>query len=197
MQFVHLEAFENHHFLMSVNEVYIHHHLGIDCKIEESKLEDLDLDENNLTICYGKFLCQPEHKKNEDIFKYINLNKRCGLFCIVDTNIDSRTIEISYLCYADIKLYERDNLGSIPFSAVICGEEKAINHIKNKKGSHAIECTFRRSEDPIILDVFNRLGVFAIKSIENRISKKQKITLENWLSFVDDERAISTAHKIF
>lgn len=195
MQFVHFEAFENRHFLMSAEEISIHHQLGIDCEIKESNLEDLDFDDN-FNICYGKFLCQPD-KKNEDILKYINLNKRCGLFCIIDTNIDKRTIEISYLCYADIKLYERDHLGWIPFAAVIYGEEKAINHIKNRNNSHATECTFRIGKDPIIIDILNRSGVFAIKSIENRIPKTQQITLENWLSFVDDERAISTAHKIF
>lgn len=197
MQFVHFEAFENRHFLMSAEEISIHHQLGIDCEIKESNLENLDLD-NNFTICYGKFLCQPEHKKNENILKYINLNKKCGLFCIIDTNIDKRTIEISYLCYADIKLYERDHLGWIPFSALIYGEEKAINHIKNRSNSrNATECTFRIGKDPIIIDIFNRSGVFAIKSIENRIPKTQQITLENWLSFVDDERAVSTAKNIF
>lgn len=197
MQFVHFEAFENRHFLMSAEEISIHHQLGIDCEIKESNLEDLDFDENNFTICYGKFLCQPEHKENADILKYINFNKRCALFCIIDTNFDKRSIEISYLCYADIKLYERDHLGWIPFAAVIYGEEKAINLIKNRNSSHSTECTFRIGKDPIIIDILNRSGVFAIKSIEKRIPKKQQITLENWLSFVDDERAISTAKNIF
>lgn len=196
MQFAHIEAFDRR-FIMSAREVQINHFLGINGTIIENNLDDVELDENNLTICYGKFLCQPNYKQNEEIFNYIQLNKKCGLFCITDTNFDNETIEISYLCYADIKLYDRDHLGWIPFVAAIYGEEKAINTLKSHKGSHAIECTFRISNDPIILDIFNRLGVFAIKSIEKRIPKNQKVTLDNWHTFIDDDRAISTAAKIF
>ncbi len=196
MQFAHIEAFDRR-FIMSAREVQLHHFLGIKGTIIESNLEELELDENNLTICYGKFLCQPDYKQSEEIFNYILLNKKCGLFCITDTDFDDEIIEISYLCYADIKLYERDHLGWIPFAAVIYGEEKAMNYLQKPNSSHAIECTFRSSNNPIILDIFNRAGVFAIKSIEKRIPKNQKITLDNWHTFIDDDRAISTAKKIF
>lgn len=197
MQFAHIEAFDGH-FIISAKEAQIYHNLGIDCTTIESDLENLDFDESNLTICYGKFLCQPEYKQSKEILNYILLNKKCGLFCITDTHFDNKTLEIGYLCYADIKLYERDHLGWIPFVAAIYGEEKTINHLKNQNNSHASECTFRsRDHSPIILDIFNRAGVFAIKSIEKRIPKDTKITLDNWHTFVDDERAISTAKKIF
>lgn len=196
MQFAHIERF-NRRFIISAAEVQIDHILGLSCEIVENNLENLTLDESNLTICYGKFLCQPDLCQSKEIFKYINLNKNSGLFCITNTDFDNKRIEINYLSYADIKLYERDYLGWIPFAAVIYGEEKTLDYIKNRKSKHSIECTFRISKDPIILDIFNRSGVFAIKSIERRIPKGQRISLENWKTFVDDDRAISTAKKIF
>ncbi|GAB1672330.1 hypothetical protein [Mannheimia haemolytica] len=196
MQFAHIEAFERR-FIISAAEAQIHQIFGIDCSIIENNLEDLVLDENDLTICYGKFLCQPEFSQRENWLDYIDINKNKAMFCVVNKDFDKKSIEISYLSYAAIKLYNRDHLGFIPFAAAIYGEEKALRHIQYRKTSQAVECTFRMGKDPIILDIFNRSGVFAIKSIEKRIPKGRKISLDNWLTFVDDDRAISTAAKIF
>ncbi|MBR0574474.1 MULTISPECIES: hypothetical protein [Pasteurellaceae] len=197
MQFALKPAFDSQ-FIFSAYEFQIEYHLGVDEKLICNDLNSLDFsDDCELTIVYGKFLCQPEHKENNLILEDILRNKNKGLFCIVDdSRLDKKEIEIGYFAYKDIKLYEREPLGYVPFSMLIYGEEKAINKIKKGRKTQSIEASFRyNEEDPIVLNFYNRLGVFAMKSVEKRI--KQPLTIDNWLQFVDDERALRVAKSIY
>lgn len=45
-------------------------------------------------------------------------------------------------------------------------------------------------------NIFNRKGFFAINAQENRI-KNSDVNAENWLEFVDDERAKLFGSKIY
>lgn len=94
----------------------------------------------------------------------------------------------------ELKTYEAVPKGKtfyIPFSALV-----STNVDVNKNSRKAISAFLRYSNIRPDENILNRKGFFAINAQENRI-KHRNVTQKNWLEFIDDDRAILSASKIY
>lgn len=194
MQFAHINMLDRH-YVMSAKEQTLFEKLGLEAQFTGSDFDTLTLDDKPYQLVYGKFICQAGNKDDKRMPDYITLNKGCGLFCITDYHLEKRTAELAYLIYEDIKLYEPDHLGWYPFAALIKAEDKVIEAI-NKTASFALECSFLHPDMEIILNLVNRAGLFALKTIEKGIATEVTLTKDNWLDYIDDARALAIAATI-
>ncbi|MGG5276279.1 hypothetical protein [Pseudomonas syringae pv. coryli] len=85
----------------------------------------------------------------------------------------------------------------IPFSAVIQAPSEVITKIGAKNSVQAVTAFLRLQHDMTALDnIFNRSGLMAFKGIERR-QRDEEVSLSNWKTFADPDRAARTAQRIF
>lgn len=84
----------------------------------------------------------------------------------------------------------------IPFSAVIQAPSEVITKIGAKNSVQAVTAFLRLQHDMTALDnIFNRRGLMAFKGIERR-QRDEEVSLSNWKTFADPDRAARTAQRI-
>lgn len=148
----------------------------------------LETDDENLPlkVVYGAYL--PQYGQSiEDATKAMIESNRHWLGYIRDN-------QCFKIGLTELKTYEAVPKGKtfyIPFSALI-----STNVDVNRNSRKAVSAFLRYENMRPDENILNRKGFFAINAQENRI-KNREVNQENWLEFVDDERANLSASKIY
>jgi hypothetical protein len=152
-------------------------------------IKDMEEDEDSMSykIVYGSYKTQPEHRGDAlTIALHMEECKGYGLGHV--TGDVCRSIE---LC--DLVIYppfERRSL-DLPFAALI------RTHVDLQVGTTQAITAFLRYAQQMTpgTNILNRNGLFAMKSQERRLPKGVSVSPENWLQFVDKDRALRAAQK--
>lgn len=158
-------------------------------QIHKNEIFDVeDDDEENLPmkIVYGAYLPQYSETSHQAIESMVKANRHWLGY--VSKN------QCFKIGLTELKTYDPVSLAQtfyIPFAALV-----STNVNVNKNSKKAISAFLRYSDKPVDENIINRKGIFAINAQENRI-KNRIVTQENWLEFVDDNRAILSATKIY
>lgn len=157
-------------------------------QIHKNEIFDVEEDEENLPmkIVYGAYLPQYSETPQQAIQSMTNANHHWLGY--VSKN------QCFKVGLTELKTYNPVSIGQtfyIPFAALV-----STNVNVNKNSKKAISAFLRYGNKPVDENIINRKGIFAINAQENRI-KNRTVTQENWLEFVDDNRAILSATKIY
>lgn len=105
------------------------------------------------------------------------------------------------IAFHDVEAYSPHSHGKhgsprIPFSAVIQAPSEVVDKIGAKGSVQAVTAFLRLQHDMTALDnIFNRRGLMAFKGIERR-QRDEEVSLANWKTFADPDRAARTAQRI-
>jgi hypothetical protein len=177
---------EQAHRLIDAGEISVMEHF-------KGAVEDLPNppESGQFYVCYGSYMPQPgitAEKALEDLMTasdhylgYIN-REHCHS-----------------IAFHGVEAYASRSQGRsvrIPFSAVIQADPVVIERMGAKAGGAVTAfLRFKHEMDPVA-NILNRPGIIALKGVERRTST-EAVTLENWKTFADSERAKRTCHNIF
>ncbi len=152
-------------------------------------IKDMDEDEDSMPykIVYGSYKTQPEYR-GDTVSITLQMEECKGYRLGYVTGDVCRSIE---LC--DLRVYspiERRSF-DMPFAALI------RTFVDVRAGNTQAITAFLRYAQQMTpgTNVINRSGLFAMKDQERRVPKGELVTPNNWLRFVDEERALRAAQK--
>ena len=205
MQYAYMQFTKDRNFLVDARELrYIEQIMDAEDRQRAAELSDTAPSEEKgdyrLAVVYGCYM--PQADLNFPTNEKVRQVEEAVGFAMVTV----QDAEVRYLTIEAVKVFDNPLIST-------CGHSKELHRSQNigfaalvqipkemvigSASTQAVSAFLRYKEQmDLMSNVLNRKGVFALKAEEKRIPKGITLTKENWLNYLDVNRALKTARDI-